>query len=136
MAILEVLVDSGVCEIDGVIDGEVVSVSRAALQESIGWEIRPEGLCRGDICVPVTDDGGIVHGDQVDLVAAARLTGSEVLIDHDAPAIAISLPAPIRHQTLVGRQAAEFTLPDLNGDSHSLSEFAGKRRLLVAFATW
>ncbi len=136
MAILQVLVDSGVYEIDGMINDDVVSVSPAALQESIGWELKPEGLCRGDMCVPVTDTGGIVHGDRLDLVAAARLTGSETLIDHDASVIAISVPSPMRRQTLVGRQAANFTLPDLDGELHSLAEFAGRRRLLVAFATW
>jgi len=77
-----------------------------------------------------------MHADGIDLVAVAHLLGSDTLIDPDSSIVAVSVPAHSRHLTLVGRQAADFTLPDLDGNPHSLSEFAGKRRLLVAFATW
>jgi len=136
MSKLEVLVDSGVCEIDGSIDGEAVVVSPEALKAALGWQLKPEGLCKDDICMPVHDRASIVHADGVDLVAVARLIGSETLIDPDSSIVAVSVPAQSRHQALVGRQAADFTLPDLDGNLHSLNEYAGQRRLLVAFATW
>lgn len=136
MSKLKVLVDSGVREIEGSIDGEAVVVSAEAIEAALGWQLKPEGLCKGDICMPVHDRASIMHADGVDLAAVARLLGSETLIDPDSTIVAVSVPAASRQQALVGRQAAEFTLPDLDGDLRSLSEFAGKRRLLVAFATW
>ena len=136
MSKLKVLVDSGVCEVEGKIEGEAVVVSPSALETALGWQLKPEGLCKGDICTPVHDRASIMHADGVDLVAVAHLLGSDTLIDPDSSIVAVSVPAHSRHLTLVGRQAADFTLPDLDGDPHSLSEFAGKRRLLVAFATW
>jgi len=136
MSKVKVLVDSGVCEIDGSIIGAAVVVSPEALHAALGWEIKPEGLCKDHICMPVHDRNAIAHGDGVDLVAVAHLVGCETLIDSESSIVAVSLPAQFRHQSLIGRQAANFTLPDLDGNFRSLNEFDGKRRLLVAFATW
>jgi len=136
MAKLKVLVDSGVHELDGTIHGDVVAVPVAVVGDVLGWDLRPEGLCRNNVCVPLPNRDDVVHDDRIDLVAVAHLTGSQTLIDQDASTIAISVPTQSRRQTLIGKQAADFALPDLDGEMHSLSEFAGKRRLLVAFATW
>ena len=35
-----------------------------------------------------------------------------------------------------GEQAPAFTLPDLDGKPHSLSDYRGKKVLLVAYASW
>jgi len=136
MSKVTVLVDSAVCEIDGSIIDNAVVVSPGALHAALGWEIKPEGICRGDLCIPLHDQTAVIRADGVDLVAAARLIGSETLIDTASSIVAVSLPAQNRHLSLIGRQAADFTLPDLDGNLHSLNEFDGKRRLLVAFATW
>jgi len=136
MSKLKVLVESGVCEIDGRIDGAAVVVSSEALEAALGWHLKPEGLCKGDICMPVGDRASIMHANGVNLVAVAHLLGSETLVDPDSSIVAVSVPAQSRHQALIGRQAADFTLPDLDGNLHSLNDFAGHRRLLVAFATW
>lgn len=37
---------------------------------------------------------------------------------------------------LTSLTAPDFTLPDLNGKLHSLSDFRGKRVLLVTWASW
>jgi peroxiredoxin len=33
-------------------------------------------------------------------------------------------------------EAPDFTLPDLEGALHSLSDHRGKKRLLIAWASW
>ena len=35
-----------------------------------------------------------------------------------------------------GLRAVPFTLPDLDGVPHELTEWKGRKRLLVAFSTW
>ena len=37
---------------------------------------------------------------------------------------------------LASLEAPNFTLPDLNGNLHSLSDFRGKKVLLVTWASW
>ncbi|MEZ5166434.1 MAG: hypothetical protein R2695_08055 [Acidimicrobiales bacterium] len=48
----------------------------------------------------------------------------------------MSVPAERRHAPLRGRQAPDFTLPDLDGSDHSLEEFKDRKRLLVVLASW
>ena len=48
------------------VTGDSVRLTPAALRQTFGWELRSEGLCRGDVCVPlrgqaeVVDDTGTV----------------------------------------------------------------------------
>jgi hypothetical protein len=41
-----------------------------------------------------------------------------------------------QRQGLSSLQAPDFTLPDLNGKPHHLSDFHGKKILLVTWASW
>ena len=46
------------------------------------------------------------------------------------------MSAAERAKTLSSLEAPDFTLPDLDGRLHSLSEQRGKKVLLVAYASW
>lgn len=51
-----------------------------------------------------------------------------------ALALAISLPLFSQAATLkVGERAPDFTLPDQNGQKVKLSDFAGKKNVVLAF---
>jgi peroxiredoxin len=117
-------------------------VEADALPELIGWTVRPEGLCRGDVCVPLPrgDAGAAVVVDGLlDLAAAAALAGRISVMSDDGstpPVIALSLNPAARRETLRGLEAAAFSLPDLEESEHSLSEWRGQKKLLVTFASW
>jgi len=136
MAVVTVLSESEVTDVDATMMDSAVWVSPSDLEQVLGWALRPEGLCRSGLCVPIPDRASITDGEMVDLVALAGLVGSASVIDSDHSVVAVSVAAQRRQDGLLGRRAPDFTLPDLDGQSHSLSEFDGKRRLLVAFATW
>jgi len=133
---LNVLTVDAVSEIDAEVVAGRVLTSVAGVSASLGWDLKPEGLCRGDVCVPVRDDAGIVDGDHVDLGGVAELLGMASLLDEEAAVLAISAPAADRRAALKGRVAPDFTLPDLDGNLHSLEEFKDRKRLLIAFASW
>ena len=122
--------------IDGAIDGDRVLVDAAALQETLGWQLKPEGLCRDDTCVPVRDHAAIVAGDMIDLAAAAGVLGRPVVVDGDAGLAAVALDSEQRRRALQSLEAPDFTLDDLDGRPHSLSEWQGQKKLLAAFASW
>ena len=111
-------------------------VAVEALPDLVGWELKAEGLCRADVCVPLSDRAMIERPDGVDLVAAAATLGCPALVDVDAGLAVIGEPADERHRALYDRIAPDFTLPDLDGTPRSLSDWAGRKRLLVAFASW
>jgi len=44
--------------------------------------------------------------------------------------------ASVRARALASLEAPDFTLPDLDGRLHTLSNHRGKKVLLVAYASW
>lgn len=110
-------------------DGRVVVDDVPA---AIGWELKPEGLCRDDACIPVRGD----LGSPPDLLKVAELLGQRVVVDADRGVVAISVDEHTRRRTVSSGEAVPFALPDLDGTARSLTEWAGKKKLLVCWASW
>jgi hypothetical protein len=108
-----------------------VAFTPQELHAAIGWEVKPEGLCRDGVCVPFRSTGATVG-----LAAAAAALGRAVAVDSDAGVVALALPAEERRRGLDARIAPPFALPDVDGTVHELSEWRGRKKLLVAFSTW
>ena len=53
------IIDENVHSVTGTTDGDRLLVDAGAFHQALGWELKPEGLCRGDICVPVADPGAL-----------------------------------------------------------------------------
>jgi hypothetical protein len=116
-------------------DGRV-GIAPDSLHEALGWELKPEGLCRGALCVPVADRAALVAEDGIDLEAFAAALGRPLALDVEERAAALGVAAADRAERLASLEAPDFTLPDLDGRLHSLSEHRGKKVLLVAYASW
>jgi hypothetical protein len=111
-----------------------LDVSRAAFAEATGWAIKPEGACRGDVCVPLPAEAR-VDGDRVRLDVVAERLGAPLLHDEQHGAWAIG-PATVGGRALATAEAPELTLPRLDGTPFTLSSLRGKKVLLVAWASW
>jgi peroxiredoxin len=122
--------------IPGSTEGGRVLIDRALLEEATGWVRKPEGLCRGDVCVPVRDAAALEVGEQIDLAGFASALGRRSVVDVEAGMVAISLDAADRSGALQGLRAPDFTLPTLDGVPVSLNDFEGTKRVLVAFSSW
>lgn len=127
-----------VVTVDGVADPERGSflIHPADLPETLGWELKPAGLCLGDTCVPVRDVDSLRVGDRLDISAVADTVRQPAVVDLDAGMVAVALPAELRRRALRDLDAPDFTLPDLDGVPRSLSDWAGQKRLLVTFSSW
>ena len=117
------------------VDGRVL-LAPDALTVALGWTLKPEGLCRDDVCVPVRDHDALVVDDRVDLVAAAEALGRPTVVDSDGAIVAVALDREQRRAALESLTAPDVVLPDLDGAPHALSEWRGQKRLLHAFASW
>jgi hypothetical protein len=113
-----------------------VLLSVEQVRAELGWELKPEGLCRGDVCIPVRDAAGLVRDDGVDLEALATALGRPLALDVAENAAALAEAPADRSAALASLEAPDFTLPDLQGRMHSLSEHRGKKVLLVVYASW
>ena len=134
-----VLTDAQTIELpDGRVDGDRLWLSEAELENATGWSSTREGLCRGDVCVPIPPgrERDFVRDGQVDAAAVWRHLGKPVVHSDDATVWVLGEAAAERASTLRSLDAPNFTLPDLSGRMHSLSSHRGKKVLLVSWASW
>ncbi len=118
------------------VDGDAVRLSPKVVQETLGWRVKPEGLCRGNVCLSLRSHADRVNDEGVDLAALAEMLGRPLALDTGQRAAALGASAAERGYTLSSLTAPDFTLPDLSGVEHSLSDFRGVKVLLVAYASW
>jgi hypothetical protein len=87
----------------------------------------------------IIDDGRVtVLGarEGAEALKRAEAEGRPVAVDPEEGAAYLGVPARARAAALASLEAPDFTLPDLDGRLHSLSEHRGKKVLLVAYASW
>lgn len=114
-------------------------LAAADLTRATGWELKPQGACLGERCVPLP------KGREADFVRSGGVFNLAVFARH--------LEQPVVHddrhsvwsfgqapEVIAGRlrslDAPDFTLPDLDGKMHSLSDYRGKKVLLLSWASW
>jgi hypothetical protein len=136
VATITVLSDEGLRTIEGHLELGHVLVADADLEAAIGWSLKPEGLCRGEVCVPVRDPQALRVGRLVDLALVAAALDRPVVVDADEAVVAVGAARADRRRALRDLELPPITLPDLDGADHELEEWHGRRRLLVVFASW
>lgn len=109
-----------------------LNVSPAEFAEGTGWESKPEGMCKGDACVPapeaVTDDGQVSVREAADRL---RLP----LVSDEAHGVH-ALGPESGGRALSSAVAPDIELPDVDGNPFRLSLLHGRKVLLVAWASW
>jgi hypothetical protein len=105
-------------------------IDPAALEQRTGWAIKPEGACKGDICVPLPR---AAEGPLDARLLAERL-GMPLL--HDETAGLWCLGPEAGGRALTSARAPELMLPDVDGNEFHLSSLRGRKVLLVAWASW
>ena len=111
------------------------TIPAAALEETLGWDLQPEGLCRGVVCVPV-DQAALVREDGLDLRLLADALQRPFVIDTKHAVASLGASHHDRGEAISSLDAPDFTLPDLDGNLHSLAGQRGKKVLIVAYASW
>ena len=108
------------------------------LKRVSGWEFKPQGFCKGDVCVPVpaARKSEFVDGGRYNLAALASLLGQPAVNDAEHQAWCFGEAAAERKRMLTSLDAPDFTLPDLDGKMHSQSDYRGKKIFVVSWASW
>jgi hypothetical protein len=122
--------------LDAKLEGERVWLAADGLARATGWLLKPEGLCRESVCVPVRERAALAGADGVDLAAFAAALGRPLALDVEERTAALGTAAAERASALASLEAPDFSLPDLAGRRHTLSEQRGKKALLIAYASW
>ena len=116
-------------------------MTTADLTRATRFELKPQGVCRDELCFPLPKarkqeflrDAPGKHW--FNMIAFAGLVQQPVAHDEGLATWYFGLRADQR-QVLTSLEAPNFTLPDMNGKMHSLSDFRGKKVFLVTWASW
>src|SRR3954449_3786029 len=103
-----------------------LDVETSAYEASSGWHIRPEGACKGALCIPLPDDVRSEGGDRLHLDKLAERIGAPLVHDHERGVYAIG-PSTVSGRALATAEAPELELPDLDGNVFRLASLHGQK---------
>ena len=112
------------------------AVSLADFARATGWQLKPEGLCIDEICVPIREANRLTDGASIDLVEFARVTKQNIVFDRQRQVAALGERADSRGDSMSSLLAPDFKLPDIHGRQVSFSDFNRRKRLLLAWSSW
>ena len=98
----------------------------AGLEQRTGWNVKPEGACRGDVCVPLASP--------FDLGDLARRLGMELV--HDEQHSLWALGPESGGRALHSAELPDIVLPDRNGEDFALRSLRGTKVCMIAWASW
>ncbi len=99
-----------------------------------GFELKPQGACRADLCIPIPND--MVRGDYFNLTAFAGKAGQSVVAEPGARVWSFGQMQALGGGLASSRVAPDFEVPDRLGRPVHLAGFRGKKALVVTWASW
>jgi hypothetical protein len=96
------------------------------LTRRTGWEIKPQGACRGEACVPLRDPFDV--RDFADRLGMALVRDKR----HDIWALG---PESVG-RTLASALLPDIVLPDRDGEDFALRSLRGTKVFMIAWASW
>lgn len=137
-----ILANDRVTEVKTLEDPTDLWVTGADLEPATGFTLKPEGACLDDICIPIRQDQDselYVNRDGTGWVNVSTLAdklGQAYAVDRDAGVWSFGPVPAVRQSTLESAVAPDFELADRDGNIVKLSDFRGKKVLLVTWASW
>lgn len=115
-----------------IIESVAPVIDKGSFHQRTGWDAKPEGLCKGDVCVPAA--GAYREDGDLDLgLVSERL---RMPLVHDEAHGQWALGPEGGGRALSSAHAPDLTLPDRDGNPFALSTVQGRKVLLVAWASW
>jgi hypothetical protein len=107
---------------------ETLDIGAGEFSAGTGWDIKPQGACRGDVCVPL-------EAGKFDVsVAADRLRMA--LVHDSAHGLWALGPDTVNGRALASAVAPELVLPDVDGNECRLSSLRGEKVVIVCWAPY
>ena len=109
---------------------EALEIDPVDVERRTGWQIKPQGACKGDRCIPLPATGG----GRIEARLLAERLGMPLV--HDEPSGLWCLGPEAGGRALSGVEAPDLVLPDVHGREFRLRSLRGSKVLLVAWASW
>ena len=106
-----------------------------------GFEIKPEGACLGPICSPLRDDAAGLHVNRdgthwINATELARIVRQPLVAHAESRVWSFGEVPGNPSGYLESAIAPDFELNDREGKTVRLSDFRGKKVLIVTWASW
>jgi hypothetical protein len=118
---------------DASLENDALWIGERDLEAATGWHLEARGACRGAQCIPLPPAANWSQGGRFNLSAFASHRGQGAA--QDGAREICSFGPPASHPYEDGF-APDFELPDFSGRTHTLSQYRGKKVLLVTWASW
>lgn len=102
------------------------------------FEVKPQGACRSSVCIPLSKS--LKSGDWFNLTGFANKIGEKVVVNQSVQSVQNvysfgEIPV-LRGGFYNSRIAPDFAVPDRKGRIVHLSDFRGKKTLVITWASW
>ena len=108
-----------------------LTMTAVDFEAATGWAAKPEGMCKGAVCVPAPG-----RGDRRIDRRRSRAARLGMALVHDDTHDVWALGPESGGRALTTAVAPELELPDADGNPFKLSAMHGRKVLLVAWASW
>ena len=109
-------------------------IRKADLPRVNGFELKPQGACRADLCIPIAKN--LTRGEFFNLTAFAKKAGQSVVAEPTARVWSFGEMQALGGGLADSRIAPDFEVPDRLGRPVHLSGFRGKKALVITWASW
>ena len=125
------ITDEGTFDLDA-----KLQLTKQQFARATGWELKPEGLCRADVCVVTHGHPEVRVGDRVDLRVAVELLNRPLAVDDVTGDAALGESAAARADDYQHRTLDDLVLHDLEGNRFEWKAIGRKKKVLVTWASW
>ncbi len=103
-----------------------------------GFELKPEGACHADTCIPIRDDMFEQDdgGRWFNLTAFAEHMQQAYVADEDSSVWSFAEMPSKRDSMLIDALAPDFEVKDRQGRVVSKDSLKGKKAMIVTWASW
>jgi hypothetical protein len=115
-------------------DAKDLWVRKADLPRVNEFEVKPQGACRNDVCIPIPKT--MLQGEWFNLTAFANKLGEKYIADAASRTWSFGEIPVVTGSYTASRLAPDFAVPDRKGKVVHLSDFRGKKALVVTWASW
>lgn len=118
--------------------GERLLIRPEDLGRVNGFELKPEGACYEDLCIPLQDRMFVEQEDRrwFDLTAFADLLEQPWVADHESRVWSFAEIPAKRESMMVDAQAPDFEVTDRQGNVVRMADLRGKKALIVTWSSW
>ena len=136
-----VLFNEATVEIEkALVDGEQLWVTADDVSQINGFDPKPEGFCAADVCIPIpkSAEWRIQHygREYFNVSRFAAKVDQAVAADAAQGTWSFGMVPVSGSSPLPSGVAPDFELPDREGNLVKLSDFRGKKVLILTWASW